>query len=279
MTGPGAPTSGAGHGSGPRQPGAVSAVLLLHGQPGRGADWDGVAPFLPEGTRVLAPDRPGYDRGPATTMLGNADALADMVRARDLVPAVVVGHSYGGGIALLLADRHPELVAGLVLVASVGGEDTVAAVDRLLAFPVVGPAMSGTALLASAWAGPRLRRRLRRFGARSAQMLGRYLPDDRVAASAADRGARRSFAVEQRALVAELPAVASAAAEVACPTVVVVGTRDLVVPPRAGARLAAAVPGAECWLVAGAGHFLLEDAPRTVARAVARVLERAERAR
>lgn len=260
-------------GTGGREVGA-GPVLLVHGQPGRGADWEPVATRLSGRYEVLAPDRPGYDGTPATGMRANAAVLAGLLRDRGAGPAVVVGHSYGGGIALLLAEDHPELVAGLVLVASIGGEGSVAAVDRLLAAPVVGPAASAMALLASAWIGPRLRRRLVGLGLGPAQVLGRYLPDDRLAAVVGDSRARHSFTVEQRALVAELPAVVAATAAVSCPCVVLVGTRDLIVPPRAGARLAAAIGGAELWVRAEAGHFLPEDAPGAVARAVDRVAGR-----
>lgn len=245
-------------------------ILLVHGQPGRGEDWQQVIDRLGRPSRVLAPDRPGYDGRPALSMAANATELAELL-GEGGPRAIVVGHSYGGGIALLLAARWPQRVAGLVLVASIGGEGSVVAVDRVLAAPMVGPTLSTAALVASAWIGPRLRRRLTGLGLGPAQVLARYLPDDGSAAALADAHARRSFAVEQRALVAELPAVRQAAAAVRCPVVVVVGTRDRIVPPKAGARLAASIPGSALWSVAGAGHFLPHDAPGTVARAVATV--------
>ena len=251
-------------------------VLLVHGQPGLGADWAAVTARLGPGADVLAPDRPGYGTGgPATSMAANADALADLLRRHGGPPAVVVGHSYGGGIAVLLAARHPALVAGLVLVASVGAEGSVVALDRVLALPVVGTGASVAALVTSSWLGPRLRRHLLSLQFGPAQVMSRYFPDDGMVAAARDRSAWRSFVVEQRALVAELPAVRGAVDRLALPVAVVTGTRDAVVPARASARLAAAIGGAELVLVPGAGHFLLTDAPGVVARAVERVSARA----
>jgi pimeloyl-ACP methyl ester carboxylesterase len=210
-------------------------------------------------------------------MVANADALADLLRRHEGLPAVVVGHSYGGGIAVLLAARHPALVAGLVLVASVGAEGSVVALDRVLALPVVGTGASVAALLTSSWLGPRLRRHLSSLQFGPAQVVSRYFPDDGMVAAARDRSSWRSFVVEQRALVAELPMVRDALDHLALPVAVVAGTRDAVVPARASARLAAAIGGAELVLVPGAGHFLLTDAPGVVARAVERVSARAGR--
>ncbi len=253
-------------------------VLMVHGQPGLGADWAAVTARLGPGADVLAPDRPGYGTGgPPASMVANADALADLLRRHEGPPAVVVGHSYGGGIAVLLAARHPALVAGLVLVASVGAEGSVVALDRVLALPVVGTGASVAALLTSSWLGPRLRRHLSSLQFGPAQVVSRYFPDDGMVAAARDRSSWRSFVVEQRALVAELPMVRDALDHLALPVAVVAGTRDAVVPARASARLAAAIGGAELVLVPGAGHFLLTDAPGVVARAVERVSARAGR--
>src|ERR1700682_5580741 len=84
-------------------------VLLVHGQPGLGSDWDPVAERLPD-HRLLIGDRPGFGRSGHETLSseGNAEVLADIVSERVAAPVTVVGHSYGGGVAILLAARHPE---------------------------------------------------------------------------------------------------------------------------------------------------------------------------
>jgi len=74
------------------------------------------------GWRQLVPDLPGYGRSPwlaqPLDLAAQADHLAHWLRTgatvADIGPLVVVGHSQGGIDGLLLAERHPDLVAGLV---------------------------------------------------------------------------------------------------------------------------------------------------------------------
>ena len=69
--------------------------------------------------RVLAPDLRGHGRGLRSeqpfTLEAAADDLADLLCTCEATPAVLVGYSMGGSVAMLCAQRHPELVAGLVL--------------------------------------------------------------------------------------------------------------------------------------------------------------------
>lgn len=94
-------------------------VLLL---PGGAETSDGFFPGLVEGLvespgcRVVVHDRPGTgasaEEGP---LAGAADHLSRLITDLGSGPAVVVGQSLGGAVALLLAIEHPESVAGLVL--------------------------------------------------------------------------------------------------------------------------------------------------------------------
>jgi len=262
--------------------GRGAPVLFVHGQPGLGGDWDQVAGRLGD-HRTLIVDRPGYGgSGDGTlSMEANAEVLADLLVERHAAPATVVGHSYGGGIAILLAARRPELVAGLVLAASVGMADNVTALDHVLAFPVLGEALSAVGLFALGRVLPPLRTVTGHRSHPALRWLRATLPDDSydVVSSARGRRVWRSFVAEQRTLLHEIDAVEAALASVQAPTVVVSGRWDVVVAPSVAARVAGAVPGAELVRVPDAGHFLPRDAPDAVAAAVRRVEGNARRAR
>jgi pimeloyl-ACP methyl ester carboxylesterase len=82
----------------------------------------------------------------------------------------------------------------------------------------------------------------------------------------------RSFVVEQRALLDELPAMLDHVAEITTPAVVVAGTRDRVTPLSSATALVAALPHAELVEVAGGGHQLPRTHPNVVADAVRSLL-------
>jgi branched-chain amino acid transport system permease protein len=74
------------------------------------------------GTKTIALDLPNFGRSkplPGEPDLDRyADAVADFIGARVLDRPVLVGHSLGGGVAMSLAARHPDLLRALVLVDS-----------------------------------------------------------------------------------------------------------------------------------------------------------------
>ena len=88
-------------------------IIALHGWGRSGSDFERIL----AGQNALAVHLPGF--GPAPEPGGPwstaeyADQLADALRG--LGPVVVVGHSFGGRVAVRLAARHPELVSALVL--------------------------------------------------------------------------------------------------------------------------------------------------------------------
>jgi pimeloyl-ACP methyl ester carboxylesterase len=141
-------------------------VVLLHGQPGSRGDWAPVTQRLEEHFLVVAPDRPGYGQtgGRARGLRGNAAAVVSLLDRLGVAKATIVGYSWAGGVALALAQDAPERVAGLVLVSSVSPAEPVTRLDRMLAMPPIGTAVTvaGLLLASSALSIPPVRRALHR---------------------------------------------------------------------------------------------------------------------
>ncbi len=232
-------------------------VVLLHGQPGLGSDWRQVAELLPPTLRVLAPDRPGYgaSRRPAGGFAFNAHAVLAELDERRIERAVLVGHSYGGGVALTLAAQAPERVEALVLLASIG-PGCLNGWDRLLAAPVAGEVCAFTAWRLTPWAA---RARLARLARRRGRPIA---PHEHVnwhiwGHARHDHGPLwRTFLTEQRALVSELGDLTACLASVRQPVLLVADPQDTLVPVSTAHQLAAALPDARLQLVSGIGHHL-----------------------
>lgn len=126
-------------------------VLMIHGASANAREFSWtLAPRISTDMRVLMADRPGHGH---SERFDGADALG--VQARQMAgvldalapgeKAIIVGHSFGGAVALRLALDRPDLVSGLVLLAPVThdwGSGGTAWYNRLAAPPVLGDLFS-----------------------------------------------------------------------------------------------------------------------------------------
>jgi pimeloyl-ACP methyl ester carboxylesterase len=85
------------------------------------------------GVRVWAPSLPPRESGGLDTYAEWVDAFCAAAGVEE--PAVIVGHSFGGAVAIRTAHRTPERVRGLVLVNSIGGAQAQALWDWGWRFP------------------------------------------------------------------------------------------------------------------------------------------------
>jgi pimeloyl-ACP methyl ester carboxylesterase len=232
-------------------------VVLLHGQPGSASDWQLVTELLPGTLDVVALDRPGYgaSQQPAGGFEYGAHAVLAELDARGIGRTVLVGHSYGGGVALTVAQQAPERVEALILLASVG-PGCLTGWDRLLAAPVAGEACALTAWWLTPWLA---RSRL----AAIARLRGRpSTPGEHVnwhiwGHAHHDHGALwRSFLTEQRVLVHELGGLTATLAGVVQPVLLIADPDDTLVPVGTTYQLAAALPQARVQLLGQIGHHL-----------------------
>lgn len=246
-------------------------IVLLHGQPGSSADWQQVASRLPSGLRVVALDRPGYgaSRQPACGFEVNARAVVAELDDRGIERAVLVGHSYGGGVALAAAKQAPARVEALILLASVG-PGCLTGWDYLLAAPVAGEVCAFTAWQLTPWlARARLAAIARRRPITADELVNWHIWGH----AHHDHGPLwRSFLTEQRALVHELGDLTDSLARVVQPVLLLADPHDTLIPVSTTHRLAAVLPDAHVQLVNQIGHHLPRRGAPQIAAAIVQFL-------
>ena len=248
-------------------------LVLLHGQPGSAADWQEVARRLPAQLHAVAVDRPGYGSSPqpAGGFAANARVVLDQLDSCGIRSAVLVGHSYGGGVALSMANLAPQRIEAVVLLASVG-PGCVSGWDRLLAAPGAGPLFALIAWRLTPWIARARLAWITRLQDRPPD------PGEHVSwqvwAHASREHSRlwRTFLAEQRALVRELDELVAIIPSIQAPTLLLADPKDIVVPVQTAVRLAQALPDGRLELIEGAGHHLPRRAPGAVADAIAAFL-------
>lgn len=243
------------------EPGAAPLVLI-HGTLDRSAGLLKLSRRLDRTHRVVRYDRRGYGRsvdhpGPFDAT-GNIDDLVAIVEATCDEPAVLVGHSYGGNVALGVADRRPELVSA------------VAVYEAPLSWE---PWWSGGSA-----GGHALEVRDQPADA-AERFMRRLVGDERwERLPPATRRARRA---EGRALVGEMADLRLAAPwspdRVDVPVLVMYGELGQPHHRSGAARLAGQLGRAELAEVAGARHFGPNTHPDVVAASIQRFLARAGR--
>lgn len=99
-------------------------ILLLHGFPEFSQGWTKLATFFAnQGYCVIAPDQRGYNLSekPASikvyALTHLVDDMAALIISLTKTPIAIVGHDWGGGVAWGLAQRHPEMIKKLIVLA------------------------------------------------------------------------------------------------------------------------------------------------------------------
>jgi pimeloyl-ACP methyl ester carboxylesterase len=126
--------------------GSGPALLLIHGVGDKSASWEPVLAKLAQRFTVIAPDLLGHgesDKPRADYSLpAFANGMRDLLAVLGINRVTVVGHSFGGGVAMQFAYQYPQLVERLVLVSAGGVEQDVSFALRLAAKPMGSEALA-----------------------------------------------------------------------------------------------------------------------------------------
>jgi pimeloyl-ACP methyl ester carboxylesterase len=240
--------------------GAGKPLVLVHGLGGAAVNWSELAPLLAHRHRVIVPDLPGHGGSEGISDGVGLGAFADWVAAllelEGARPAAVAGHSMGGVVALRLAVRHPESVAGLALLGSAGISSTTRSAEVFFALAGrLRPAKQAARLRHLVAARPRLRRLV--FGYWGAADPAALSPQS-VLGFLQGAAAATDVATAARALLRDDPR--SDLDRVRCPSLIVWGARDRLAPLVDGFEYARRLR-APLRTLPGTGHLLIAEHP------------------
>lgn len=242
-------------------------VVLLHGLASSSATWAPVLPLLGRHAHVIAPDLLGHGesakpRSGDYSLGAYAAGLRDLLVALGRDRATVVGHSFGGGVAMQFAYQFPELTERLVLDASGGlGPDLTVAL-RAAALPG-----AATALRLAAAVTPRPLADLVRRAARVVPGIPAADVDglSYALASFADHDARHAFIQTVRSTLSwagqRLDGTGRLYLLADVPVLLVAGTTDTVIPIAHTLAAHERLPGSRLEVFDGAGHFPHSEHP------------------
>ena len=241
------------------------AMLFIHGLAGSWQNWlENLPHFAAGGHRVVAFDLPGFgasDMPAEKISIPGYGRLVDALLDRmGIGPAVVVGNSMGGFIGAEVAIQYPARVERLVLVSAAGLTVEYQRNERALG--ALRFAQRWLALWGG-WVGarsdalaqrPRSRRMVMALIAHRPDLLPGPLVAEQV------RGAGNPGFVDALDALTDYP-IRARLGRIACPTLIVWGAEDRIIPVRDAAEFGRLIPGARTVVWADTGHVAMLERP------------------
>jgi pimeloyl-ACP methyl ester carboxylesterase len=240
------------------QVGSGPDILLIHGLPGSIEDWQTVIGPLSSWYRVTVYDRPGNgfssDENAEYSLAQNAEVALGLIEELHLDNPIVVGHSYGGGISLQMAENRPERIKAIVNIGGCAFDDEKSdAIFYLLRIPLLGrllisliPKSTGCGMIRDGI--------LQAFEPNTKNLPADYV-DSRCKLWSQPR-AIITMAREDVRLNADIRKIIPAYKNIAVPFFLVHGKQDRLVPVEDSRKLSAILPHAQLFLLEDTGHMV-----------------------
>jgi pimeloyl-ACP methyl ester carboxylesterase len=252
--------------------GAGPGVVLIHGNAGSVDDFSfGALGPLCGNHRVIAVDRPGHGKsnrpnGSDATLEFQTRLLHEALLQLGVTRPVLVGHSWGGALALAYAVAYPKDLSGVVLLAPAaypdGGPDQF--MRALLKTPVIGDV---TLTIGRICLGPHML---------SKELREAFYPDAvpedylrRASSSWLKHKQVRAILEDEYGLDKELKKLSKHYSEISVPVVIVTGDHDKVVSAEANAfRLKTTIRQAQLIELKNTGHQVPQTHPESISNAL-----------
>ena len=256
--------------------GEGSLTVLVHGLGGSHVDWTGVGHRLAERSRVLAPDLAGFGYTPldgrSASVEANRELLDGFIAAMSSEPVILVGNSMGGLIGILESAAAPDKVAAAILVdpavPPVPGEQLDPVTEQLFtAYDTPGIGENVLRMMIESLGLEAMVDEMMAYVCADATKLAPELREAEVSLTRERLGqpwADRAFVEAARSLLRlvwheperffrELP-------KVSCPTLLIEGELDRLVPVGAAREIARRRPDWTLAILPGLGHVpMMED--------------------
>jgi pimeloyl-ACP methyl ester carboxylesterase len=250
--------------------GSGDVLLLIHGIGGSSDCWGQLVHKLSKQYRVVAVDLLGHgqsDKPRGDYSLGAfAVWLRDFLEALNIREATVIGHSFGGGVALQFAHQHKEYCRRLILISSGGLGSDLGKLLRMLSLPGSEIALQMIASRPAVKLGQALRKRALSSG----REVTRYSETLKGQAALSNRHSRAAFLRTLRSVVDHRGQAVCALDRLRAdlPTLIIFGDQDRCIPVAHAYSAHEAIPGSELHVLPGVGHQPQVQCPDTVARLV-----------
>ncbi len=246
--------------------GQGAPVLLIHGFGTSSYTWRHIIPALALKHRVIAVDLKGFGQSDKPfdarySVLDQAELLAQFIEDHDLRDLTIVGHSFGGGVALRLALDHDTRLAGrikkLVLLDSIAYPQHIPVFFRLLDLPFVSH-------LGVRMVPPTVQTRV--------ALRIAYFDDDKIdpeevetyAAPLKTAAGKHAIIYSARQIMPDdIDTIAESYTSITLPTLILWCDHDRIVPLEIGLKLRRALRNSTLRLVQDCGHMPQEEQPET----------------
>ncbi len=254
-------------------------VVFLHGFAAALTTWDDIRPLFPPGLcRLYCLDLKGFGRSskPRDGAYGPADqaaVISAFLEDRQLRKAVLVGHSLGGGIALLTllqaeAAGKGDLIGGLVLIDSAAYPQRLPPVLGLIRLPLLGWAILHLLPVSV----------MVRFTLLKIYHDRRTMTPARIARytdSFNRKGIAQVFIETVRRLIPDdFPRIIASYRTIAAPVLAIWGREDPIILLEKGVRLNRDIPGSRLVVIDACGHNPHEEKPAATCAAIVEFLDR-----